>query len=63
MRGQFGWKARAASRSLYPIVLGLDGRCLGDLITIVGAAAGGNLLLVLDTSLDRQVSDESALLT
>jgi hypothetical protein len=48
---------------LYPIVLGLDGRCLGDLITIVGAAAGGNLLLVLDTSLDRQVSDESALLT
>jgi hypothetical protein len=65
MRGQFGCKAIAASRSLYPIVLGLGGRCLGALITtIVGAAAGGNLLLLtFDMSRDRQVSDQSALLT
>jgi hypothetical protein len=59
-RGQFGRKASAASR--YPIVLGLGGRCLGAPITaIVGAAAGGNLLLLaLDISRDRQVSDQPA---
>jgi hypothetical protein len=64
-RGQFGCKASAASRSLYPIVLGLGGLCLGALITtIFGAAAGGNLLLLtFDMSRDRQVSDQSALLT
>ena len=64
-RGQFGRKASAASRSLYAIVRGLGGRCLGALITaIVGAAAGGNLLLLaLDISRDRQVSDQPALLT
>lgn len=60
-RGQFGRKTSAA----YAIVCGLDGRCLGALITaIVGAAAGGNLLLLaLDISRDRQVRDQSALLT
>jgi hypothetical protein len=52
-RGQFGRGANAAS-----------GRCLGALIsTIVGAAAGGNLLVALEISRDRQVSDQSALLT
>jgi len=64
-QGQFGRKERAASQSLYPITRGLDGRCLGALITtIVGAAAGGNLLLLtFDMSRDRQVRDQSALLT
>ena len=62
--GQFGSKARAASRSLYAIVFGLGGWCLSALITtIVGAALGGNRLLVLDLSRDWQVSDQSALLT
>jgi hypothetical protein len=64
-RGQSGRKASAASRSLYAIVRGLGVRCLGALITaIVGAAAGENLLLLaLDISRDRQVSDQPALLT
>jgi hypothetical protein len=64
-RGQFGHMASAASRSLYPIVLGLGGRCFGALITaILGAAAGGSLLLLtFDVSQDRQVSDQPALLT
>jgi hypothetical protein len=64
-RGQFGREARAASRSLCAIVFGLGGWCLSALITtIVGAAAGGNLLLVaLDISRDRQARDQSALVT
>jgi hypothetical protein len=64
-RGQFGCKAGAASRPLYPIVLGLGGRWLGALITtLVGAAAGGDLLLLtFDISRDRQVGDQSALMT
>ena len=64
-RDQFGRKESAASQSLCAVVLGLGGRCLGALITtIVGAAAGGNLLLLtFDMSQDRQVSDQSALLT
>ena len=35
MRGQFGRRASAAPRSLYPIVLGIAGRCLGALITTI----------------------------
>ena len=63
-RCQFGSKASAASRPRYPMVPGLRGWCLGALITtIVGAAAGGNLLVALDISRDRQVIDQSALLT
>ncbi len=56
---------RAASRTLYPIVIGLGGRWLGALITtLVGAAAGGDLLLLtFDISRDRQVGDQSALMT
>ena len=56
-RGQSGRKASAASRSLYAIVLGLGGRCLGALITaIIGVAAGGNLLLLaLDISRPRRL--------
>ena len=60
-RGQFGREASAASRSLSPIVLG-SGRCLGALITtIIGATA--EPALALEISRDRQVSDQSALLT
>jgi hypothetical protein len=62
--GQFGCGAGAVSRSLCAIVLGPGGWCLGALIsTIVGAAGGNLLLLTLDLSRDRQVSDQSALLT
>ena len=54
--GQFGCKASAALRSLYPIVRGLGGRCLCLITTVVGAAAGGNLLLLtFDMSRDRQL--------
>ncbi len=49
MRGQFGRKAGATSRPLYPIVLGLGGRCLSaPITTIVGATAVRNLRLALD---------------
>jgi hypothetical protein len=34
-RGQSGRKASAASRSLYPIVLGLGGWCIGALVTTI----------------------------
>jgi uncharacterized membrane protein YdfJ with MMPL/SSD domain/pimeloyl-ACP methyl ester carboxylesterase len=52
-RGQFGRKASATLRSLYPIVLGLGGWFLGVLIvvtTMPGTALDGELLGILSTA-------------
>jgi uncharacterized membrane protein YdfJ with MMPL/SSD domain/pimeloyl-ACP methyl ester carboxylesterase len=52
-RGQFGRKASATLRSIYPIVLGLGGWFLGVLVVITtmpGTALDGELLGILSTA-------------